>query len=110
MYYRREHERLMAEHQQAVEQLAEKETEVYQTHEANLASIEIQRRELDELRAKHQQEQLTAWQQMEQEKLALDRLKPQGLFLFDVRVFVRMSRCYIATYKQNVLTYGLVEI
>ena len=41
----------MAEHQQAVEQLAEKENEIYMLHEANLADILSEKQQIAALRA-----------------------------------------------------------
>jgi hypothetical protein len=68
----------MAEYQQAVEQLAEKENEIYQRHEANIAAIELQRRQLAELRERHEQEKLAAWSEIEREKMSLEKSKAQG--------------------------------
>jgi hypothetical protein len=70
----------MAEHQQAVEQLAEKENEIYQRHEANLAAIDLQKRELADLRNRYEQEKLDALGKIEQERLSLEESKVQSAY------------------------------
>jgi hypothetical protein len=78
MQCRQELERLKAEYQQAVEQLAEKENEIYQQHETNMAAIELQRRQLNELRERYEKEKLDAWSEIDREKMSLEKSKAQG--------------------------------
>jgi len=79
--YRKELEWLIAEQQKATELVMEREEELYRLHESHLAEIAAEQNHLDQLKAEHEAEWNTAWQEIDhQRQRLLEEQQTMGLY------------------------------
>ena len=69
--YSKELEQLIADQQRATELTMEKEEELYRLHESHLAEIAAEQKHLDQLKAQHEAERNSAWQEINHQRQRL---------------------------------------